>query len=109
VLRDARAGRRGDDRGRGRDVDRAGAVAARARRVDEVVALRRTGSTCSRIASAQPAISSAVSPFSRSATRKPPICAGVASPRMISSITSRQRRAARSVPSSSSASASWIT
>ena len=49
----------------------------------------RTGRTCSRIASAQPAISSAVSPFSRSATRKPPICAGVASPRMISCITSR--------------------
>ena len=40
VLGDARAGRRGDDRSRGRDVDRAGAVAARARRVDEVVALR---------------------------------------------------------------------
>ena len=32
-----------------------------------------TESTCVRIASAQPAISFAVSPFSRSATRKPPI------------------------------------
>ena len=48
-----------------------------------------TGSTCARIASAQPAISSAVSPFSRNATRKPPICAGVASPDMIVFITSR--------------------
>ena len=40
VLRDAGAGRRSDDRGRGRDVDRAGAVAAGAGRVDEVVAAR---------------------------------------------------------------------
>ena len=48
----------------------------------------RTASTWPRIASAQPAISSAVSPLSRSATRKAPIWAGVASPRMISSITS---------------------
>ena len=69
----------------------------------------RTGRTCSRIASAQPAISSAVSPFTRNATRKPPICAGVASPRMISSITSRACSRGRSCPSSSSASAAWIT
>ena len=48
-----------------------------------------TRRTCSRIASAQPAISSAVSPFTRSATRKPAICACVASPAMIS----RHRRA----------------
>ena len=60
----------------------------------------RTGRTCSRIASAQPAISSAVSPFRRSATRKPPSCAGVASPRMISSIAARASARERSWPSS---------
>ena len=43
VLRDAGARRRGDDRRRGRDVDRAGAVATGARRVDEVVAPRVHG------------------------------------------------------------------
>ena len=69
----------------------------------------RTASTCPRIASAQPAISSAVSPFSRSATRKPPICACVASPRMISSITSWRLARPRERPSSRSASACWIT
>jgi hypothetical protein len=53
------------------------------------VRVGRTATTWSRIASAQPAISATVSPFARSATRKPPICAGVASPRMISSITAR--------------------
>ncbi|HVM69143.1 MAG TPA: hypothetical protein VM204_04825, partial [Gaiellaceae bacterium] len=67
----------------------------------------RTGSTCSRIASAQPAISSAVSPFARSATRKPAICACVASPRMISSITSRARARPSERPSRRSRSASW--
>ena len=68
----------------------------------------RTRNTCSRIASAQPVISSAVSPLSRSATRKPPICASVASPRMISSITSCACDRGRERPSSSSASAAWI-
>ena len=60
------------------------------------------------MASAQPAISSARSPLSRSATRKPPICAGVASPLMIWFITSRASPRLRSRPSSSCASASWI-
>ena len=68
----------------------------------------RTGTTCSRIASAQPAISSAVSPFARNATRKAPICAGVASPRMISPITSRDDSRPRSRPSSKVWMASWI-
>ena len=40
VLRDCGAGRRGDERGRGRDVDRVRAVAARAGGIDEVVAAR---------------------------------------------------------------------
>ena len=68
----------------------------------------RTGSACSRIASAQPVISSTVSPFARSATRNPPICASVASPRMISSITSRARSRPRSRPSRSCSIACWI-
>ena len=45
-----------------------------------------TGTTCARMASAQPAISSAVSPFARRATRKPAVWDGVASPDMISSM-----------------------
>ena len=69
----------------------------------------RTTRTCFRIASAQPAISSGVSPFSRSATRKPPICAEVASPRMISSITPWACARLSDRPSSRSASAAWIT
>ena len=68
-----------------------------------------TGRTCSRMASAQPAISSMVSPLSRSATRNPPICADVASPRMISPIASRASDRDRSRPSSRRAKASWIT
>ena len=68
----------------------------------------RTERTCSRMASAQPAISPARSPLSLSATRKPPICAGVASPLMIWFITSRASGRVRSRPSSSCASASWI-
>jgi len=69
----------------------------------------RTGRTCARIASAQPAISSAVSPFRRSATRKPPICAGVASPRITSCITSRACSRESERPSRSWASAAAIT
>ena len=110
MLRDPGARRRRDERRRGRDVPGVRAVAARARRCRRG---RRgsgaTATTCSRIASAQPAISSAVSPFSRSATRKPPICAWVASPAMIALITSRASSRVRSWPSSSRASASWIT
>ena len=63
-----------------------------------------TGTTCSRIASAKPAISSAVSPFVRRATRKPAIWAGVASPSMIEPISSCASSRERWCPSSSS----WI-
>ena len=42
-----------------------------------------TGCACRRIARAAAATSDAVSPFMRSATSNPPICAGVASPRRI--------------------------
>ncbi len=68
-----------------------------------------TGSTWARIASAHPAISSALSPFARRATRKPPIWAGVASPAMISPITSRAWSRPRSWPSRSVWIAAWIT
>src|SRR3990172_3618907 len=66
------------------------------------------GRTCSCIASAQPAISSAVSPFARSATRKPAICAWVAPPLMISPITTRAASRVRSRPSRSCCMTSWI-
>ena len=68
-----------------------------------------TGRTWSRIASAQPVISSAVSPFARSSTRKPAICACVASPRMISCIASHASARVRSTFSNSRAIVSWIT
>ncbi len=109
VLRHPGAGRRGEERGRGRDVERPRAVAARARRVDEIVALsgaRRARAL--RIASAQPAISSGVSRLIRIATRKAPICAAVASPLMIWSMTARASDRVRSRPSRSRARASWI-
>ena len=81
-----------------------GAVAARADDVDDRRALGVTGMTCSRIASAKPAISSAVSPFVRNATRKPAICACVPSPSMIEPISSRASSRERWWPSRSS----WI-
>ena len=76
VLRDARARSGCDERCRSRDVERLAAVAARPRGVDEVVALRAHRDHVRAHRLGAPAISSAVSPFSRSATRKPPICAG---------------------------------
>ena len=63
----------------------------------------RTSITWARMASAAPAISSAVSPFRRSAIRKPPIWAGVASPAMIVPMTSRASLRVRLSPSSSRA------
>ena len=63
-----------------------------------------TGTTCSRIASAKPAISSAVSPFVRRATRNPAIWAGVSSPSMTEPISSRASARERWCPSSRS----WI-
>ena len=110
VLRDGRSGAGRDERRRRRDVERPGAVAPRADDVDE----RRPrwasrGATCAVIASAKPAISSAVSPFARRPTSSPPICAGVASPLMTTPITSRASSRVRSRPSATSAIASAIT
>ena len=67
-----------------------------------------TASTCARMASAQPAISSAVSPLARSATRKPAICAGVTSPRMIAVIVSQASSRLRSWPSRTRLRLAWI-
>ena len=53
-------------------------------------------------------VSSADSPLRRRAMRKPPICAGVASPLMISPMTSRASSRLRSWPSRSRARPSWI-
>ena len=58
-------------------------------------ATKSTPSMRARIARAAPTISSTVSPFIRSATRRPPICAGVAWPSMISPTTSAISSAVR--------------
>src|SRR5919205_3443609 len=57
-----------------------------------------TGVASARIVPARPASSSTVSPFVRSAIRKPAICASVASPRMISASTAPACSRARSRP-----------
>ena len=68
-----------------------------------------TATTRDRIASANPAISSAVSPLARRATRNPAICASVASPSITASIVRRARSRERSVPSRRAPIASWTT
>ena len=75
-----------------------------------MIGVRRgvTGTTRARIASANPAISSAVSPLARKATRNPAICAGVASPSITADMTSRASPRVRSRPSSRRVSARWI-
>ena len=106
VLRHRSAGRRRDERRRGRDVR----ACARRRRPSRPCrrGRRASGGLAPRARASprpQPAISSAVSPLARSATRKPPICAGVASPRMISSMTARASERVRLCPSSTRVSA----
>ncbi len=68
-----------------------------------------TRSTRARITSAAPVISSTVSPFSRSAARNAPTCAGVASPSAISVITAAISARVRSWDEMSFCSACWIT
>ena len=60
-----------------------------------------TGSACERTVAASPASSSAVSPFARSATRKPAVCTSPASPDMIASSASDAPSLPRSSPASS--------
>src|SRR5215469_6221779 len=72
MLGDRHAGARDNEGGAGRDVDRARAVATGAHDI--------TGSILARIADTAPVISSTVSPRTRSAINRPPICEGVASP-----------------------------
>ncbi len=69
---------------------------------------RETGTAAARIARANAAISATVSPFIRSAVRNPPIWAGVAAPRTISSITPPASAGVRSVPEETRAIASRI-
>ena len=63
----------------------------------------RTGVACRRIARAAPTISSTRSPFMRSATRKPAICASDASPSMIARTTASTPSSGRSRRAMSSA------
>jgi hypothetical protein len=67
-----------------------------------------SGGTSERIASAKPAISSAVSPFMRSATASPAICDAVASPARICCIVARASSRVRSLPATAWAMAVWI-
>ena len=82
VLRDPHAGARGEQRRRGRDVERGHRAAAGAARVHESPRTARCASAviAPRSARAAPASSSGVSPFTRSPMRSAPSCAPVASP-----------------------------
>ncbi len=62
-----------------------------------------------RMARAAPTISSTVSPFMRSATKRPPICAGVATPSMIKPTTSVISSAVRCLPSDTLDSACFMS
>ena len=95
VLGDRNAGGRHHERRRGRDVERAAAVATRADDIDRARRARRRGSTRSRIAAAKPASSSTVSPRMRRPMNRAASWAGVASP----SITAPMARRASSMAS----------
>lgn len=79
VLGDRQAGAGDDDRGERRDIIGADAVTAGADDIDGIGGAE-TGSMRERMEETAPTISSTVSPRTRSAIRKPPICDGVASP-----------------------------
>ena len=80
VLGDRHAGARDDESRAGGDVVGAGRVAAGADDVDRVRAGASTRSILARMAVTAPVISSTVSPRTRNAISRPPICEGVASP-----------------------------
>ena len=80
VLGDRHAGARDDERGAGRDVEGAGGVAAGADHVDRRRRAPSRRSILARMVVTAPVISSTVSPRTRSAISRPPICEGVASP-----------------------------
>jgi hypothetical protein len=88
VLGDRHARAGDDEGGAGGDVVGAGRVAAGADDVDGV-GRRFHGSILARMVMTAPVISSTVSPRTRSAMRKPPICAGVASPDIMMSKAAR--------------------
>ena len=89
VLGDGHAGRRDDERGGGRDVERAAAVAAGADDVDRSPSGASTRTTRSRMAVANPASSSTVSPRIRRPISSAASWAGVASPSMTAPIARR--------------------
>ncbi len=77
------------------------------------VSTSRSGATStfsanSRITCAAAAISVTVSPFTRSATSRPPICAGVASPSMMVRNAAPISAVSRSVPATARAMAAWM-
>ncbi len=80
VLDHPGAGTGGHDRRHRRDVDRHRAVAAGADDVEQPPGHRDRRGAAASIASTRPVTSSMVSPLARSATAKPAIWAGVASP-----------------------------
>ena len=96
VLRDRNAGRRDDERRGRRDVERPAPVAAGAARIDRRPRARRPGRPRSRIAVANPASSSTVSPRIRSATSRAASWAGVASPSITAPIAPRASSSDRS-------------
>ena len=100
MLGDRHAGRRRDQRGAGRNVEGAGAVAAGARGIEHVaIDSRLSGRARLRIARAPPASSAAVSPFILSATRKPATSAsGTMSSRTSPITPSASRCVERAVP-----------
>ena len=84
VLRDAQPGRRRHERRRRRNIERAGAIAARAARVEHIVERLRQlhGVGAHRPARAR-RFRPAARPFIVRPTSSAPICAGVASPLMM--------------------------
>ena len=107
VLGDSAPPRRRHDRRHGGDVEGPLAVAARPGGVHHfAVGLDRDA--WSRIMRASPPLSSAVSPFMRSAVRKAPIWAGVASPSTISCIAAAASCSVRSSRSTRRAIASLM-
>ena len=80
MLGHRHAGAGDDEGGAGRDVVGARGVAAGADDVDGVGAAPRPRSIFARMVVTAPVISSTVSPRTRSAISRPPICEGVASP-----------------------------
>ncbi len=101
VLDDPRPGAGRHDGGHGRDVDRHRAVAAGADDVEQPALDRDRGRAGVAWRPTRPLTSAIVSPLARSATAKPAICTGVASPASSSPIAHAVWSADRSAPATS--------